>query len=179
MDATSRGDLEADMVRRWYEKNRESWWDRTKPGIIGAGPDRDGAHADEFMLRFIGEVRRVGAVTDPNGQEWPESNRHNRFWKPGSCHWMTLPEEIMTTTKDRLMEKVAERRRKSAVPPEKHTLEHAVATALDEGAAEIDALRASLEEILRTATVGTLGPAGYETTLQKIRDLTAQALART
>ncbi|MEK9281153.1 hypothetical protein MTR72_16230 [Bradyrhizobium sp. ISRA442] len=38
--------------------------DRNKPGIIGAGPDRDGSHADEFMLRFIGEVGRVGAMTD-------------------------------------------------------------------------------------------------------------------
>ncbi|WFT94325.1 hypothetical protein QA633_39635 [Bradyrhizobium barranii] len=64
MDATSRGDLEADLVRRWYEKNRESWWDRNKPGIIGADPDRDGSHADEFMLRFIGEVRRVGRLSD-------------------------------------------------------------------------------------------------------------------
>lgn len=64
MGATSRGDLEAELVRRWYEKNRESWWDRNKPGIIGAGPDRAGTHADEFMLRFIGEVRRVGALSD-------------------------------------------------------------------------------------------------------------------
>lgn len=62
MDATSRGDIEAGLVREWYEKNRESWVARHSP--FGAGPDRDGSHADEFMLAFIGEVRRVGGMTD-------------------------------------------------------------------------------------------------------------------
>lgn len=54
MDPTSRGDLVAEKVRHWYEANRETWWERHSP--FGAGPDRSGAHADEFMLRFIGAV---------------------------------------------------------------------------------------------------------------------------
>jgi hypothetical protein len=64
MDPTSRGDMCAELMRRWYEKNRESWWDRHKPGIIGAGPDRSGVHADEFMLRLLGEAYRIGKLSD-------------------------------------------------------------------------------------------------------------------
>jgi hypothetical protein len=63
MDPTARGDLVAEKVRAWYEANRETWWDRHKPGIIGAGPDRDGSHADEFMLRFIAAVAAAGRET--------------------------------------------------------------------------------------------------------------------
>ncbi len=62
MDPASRGDMEASLVRRWYEKNRETWWARHSP--FGAGPDRSGAHADEFMLRLIGEVKRVSDLSD-------------------------------------------------------------------------------------------------------------------
>lgn len=64
LDPTSRGDIIANVIRAWYERNRESWWDRHKPGIYDAGPDRDGSHADEFMLRFIGEVQRISALSD-------------------------------------------------------------------------------------------------------------------
>ena len=28
MDPTSRGDMCAELMRRWYEDNRENWWDR-------------------------------------------------------------------------------------------------------------------------------------------------------
>jgi hypothetical protein len=63
IDPTSRGDIIADKVRVWYEANRESWWDRHKPGIIGSGPDRDGSHADEFMLRLISAVYRAERET--------------------------------------------------------------------------------------------------------------------
>jgi hypothetical protein len=63
-DPTSRGDEIADYVRTWYERNRETWWDRHKPGITGAAPDRSGVHADEFILRFLGEVARVNAEAD-------------------------------------------------------------------------------------------------------------------
>lgn len=62
MDPTARGDLIAEKVRAWYEANRETWWDRHKPGIVGAGPDRSGVHADEFMLRFIGAVHEAEAA---------------------------------------------------------------------------------------------------------------------
>lgn len=64
MDPTARGDIIAAVVRDWYERNRESWWARHKPGIIGAGPDRSGVHADEFMLRFIDKVHEISALSD-------------------------------------------------------------------------------------------------------------------
>lgn len=51
IEPTARGDMLAEKVRHWYEANRESWWDRVRPGA-----DRRGAHADEFMLRLIGAV---------------------------------------------------------------------------------------------------------------------------
>lgn len=58
-EPTARGDEIATKVRRWYEANRESWWARHKPGIIGAGPDRSGVHADEFILRLISAVHQA------------------------------------------------------------------------------------------------------------------------
>lgn len=58
-EPTADGDLIAAHMRRWYELHRETWWARHKPGIVGAGPDRDGSHADEFMLRLVGEMKRV------------------------------------------------------------------------------------------------------------------------
>lgn len=58
-EPTARGDEIADYVRRWYELNRESWWDRHRPGA-----DRRGLHADEFMLGFIQEVGRVTAEAE-------------------------------------------------------------------------------------------------------------------
>lgn len=67
MDPTARGDMLADLVRQWYEANRESWWDRHRPNA-----DRYGAHADEFMIRLVNAVHSaekkavtVLADTDP------------------------------------------------------------------------------------------------------------------
>lgn len=56
-EPTSRGDDIAEYLRRWYELNRESWWDRHR-----AMADRNGVHADEFMLSFINELRRIDAA---------------------------------------------------------------------------------------------------------------------
>jgi hypothetical protein len=64
MDPTSRGDIIASVLRQWYERNRETWWDRHKPGIMGAGPDRAHVHADEFMLALINKVREIDALSD-------------------------------------------------------------------------------------------------------------------
>ena len=61
-DPTSRGDNVAQRVRDWYEANRETWWQRHKPGIFGYAPDRSGVHADEFMLSFIAAVRDAEAA---------------------------------------------------------------------------------------------------------------------
>jgi hypothetical protein len=59
MDPTSRGDTETDLCRRWYEVNRESWWQRHRPNA-----DRKGAHADEWMIGFRNEVLRIGHLSD-------------------------------------------------------------------------------------------------------------------
>lgn len=56
MDPTARGDMHADLMRRWYEANRESWFDRHQIDPLGSATDRSGVHADEFMLRLIGAV---------------------------------------------------------------------------------------------------------------------------
>lgn len=45
------------MNKHTYEANRESWWARHRP--FAPSPDRDGTHADEFMLRLIGAVREA------------------------------------------------------------------------------------------------------------------------
>jgi hypothetical protein len=54
-DPTSRGDEIAMYARRWYEENRESWWERHRPG----SPVKDRTIADNFMLRFVQEVRTI------------------------------------------------------------------------------------------------------------------------
>jgi hypothetical protein len=64
MEPTAHADMCAELMRRWYEKNRECWWERHKPGIIGASPDRSGLHADEFMLRLMGEASRIEGLSD-------------------------------------------------------------------------------------------------------------------
>ena len=61
LDPTTRGDLIAEEVRRWYEANRETWWQRHKPGIYGAAPDRSGVHADNFILGLIQAVYAADA----------------------------------------------------------------------------------------------------------------------
>jgi hypothetical protein len=58
MDPTARGDEIASKVRQWYEANRESWWDRHRPSA-----DRNGSHADEFILGLINAVSRADAET--------------------------------------------------------------------------------------------------------------------
>lgn len=57
IDPTARGDEIAWCVRQWYEKRRETWWERH----TGRGVDirTGGAIADEFMLRFVEVVRLV------------------------------------------------------------------------------------------------------------------------
>lgn len=59
LDPTSAGDMRAALMRRWYERNRETWWDRHRPSA-----DRKGTHADEWMLRLMGEGRRIVSLSD-------------------------------------------------------------------------------------------------------------------
>lgn len=58
-EPTSFGDEVADRVRRWYEENRESWWDRHQINPLGRATDRSGAHADEFILRLVAAVAKA------------------------------------------------------------------------------------------------------------------------
>lgn len=53
-DATANGDAAAEYLRVWYEANRESWWERVRPGAFW----RRGT-ADNFMLGLIEEVSRI------------------------------------------------------------------------------------------------------------------------
>ena len=46
--------MHADLLRQWYEVNRETFFDRHWP--FTRSPDRNGVHADEYMLRLIGAV---------------------------------------------------------------------------------------------------------------------------
>lgn len=53
-EPTAQGDAVATDVRAWYEVNRETWWERHRPGS-----DKSGVHADEFMLSLIAQVHKV------------------------------------------------------------------------------------------------------------------------
>jgi hypothetical protein len=53
-DPTSRGDAVAREVREWYERNRESWWNR-----LTSSAARKGIVADDFMLGLINAVHEA------------------------------------------------------------------------------------------------------------------------
>ncbi len=57
-DPTAAGDVMAKYVRIWYEKHRESWWNRHRPQIFSFR-DNSGVVADNFILSLIAEVIRV------------------------------------------------------------------------------------------------------------------------
>lgn len=59
-DPTARGDEIAGYVRVWYERHRETWWERS--WLNPRGRLFNEGLADEFMLAFIGEVGRVTAA---------------------------------------------------------------------------------------------------------------------
>jgi hypothetical protein len=59
MDPTSAGDMRAELMRWWYEKNRETWWDRHR-----LSADRKGIHADEWMLGLMNEASRIDNLSD-------------------------------------------------------------------------------------------------------------------
>ena len=63
-DPTAQGDEIAVYMREWYEDNRETWWDRHRPGA-----DRKGIHADEFMLRLMAEAERIFAEANRLGTQ--------------------------------------------------------------------------------------------------------------
>ncbi len=55
MDPTSRGDMKAELLRRYYEANRENWWQRYW---------RRQECADEFMIGMMNEAGRITAMSD-------------------------------------------------------------------------------------------------------------------
>lgn len=57
MDPTARGDEIADRVRSWYERNRETWFDRHWP--FGTNRKQGSALADNFMLGLVEAVFRA------------------------------------------------------------------------------------------------------------------------
>ncbi len=59
LEPTSRGDMKAVLLRRWYEQHRESFWERHRPNA-----ERKGSVADNFMLGLINEVRRINSLDD-------------------------------------------------------------------------------------------------------------------
>lgn len=63
-DPTSRGDNIAEYLRVWYEANRETWLDRHYVLGLNSVPDRNGVHADEFMLALLNEVGRIYRAMD-------------------------------------------------------------------------------------------------------------------
>jgi hypothetical protein len=66
-EPTAAGDAVARYLRDWYEHNRESWWDRHRPSA-----DRNGSHADEFMLSLLNEVARIQAAAVREDAAAPE-----------------------------------------------------------------------------------------------------------
>lgn len=68
-EPTADGDIAAEYLRIWYERNRETWWDRNNWGIWGSAPDRAGVHADNFMLRLMGEMGRINAERQRQADE--------------------------------------------------------------------------------------------------------------
>lgn len=65
LDPTTRGDIVAERVRAWYERNRETWWARNNWLSWGSAPDRAGVHADNFILELISAVNRASEGREP------------------------------------------------------------------------------------------------------------------
>lgn len=59
LEPTARGDMRAELMRRWYEKNRESAWDRIRPGA-----PRKSMVADNFMIGMLDEAKNILGLDD-------------------------------------------------------------------------------------------------------------------
>ena len=57
LDPTAAGDMRAALLRQWYERNRESFWDRHGPHAT-----RKGGSADNFMIGLAGEAMRIASL---------------------------------------------------------------------------------------------------------------------
>lgn len=71
LDDTHRGRLLAQLMRRWYEKNRETWWDRNRPHMY-----RRVEATDDFMVALMREADSLQSLSDDALiLEWQE------FWE--------------------------------------------------------------------------------------------------
>lgn len=60
MDPTAKGDMKASLLRRYYEANRDGWWQRH----FGMCPPNRGDVADELMLGMLQESARINSLSD-------------------------------------------------------------------------------------------------------------------
>jgi hypothetical protein len=67
MDPTQRGDMKAELMRRWYEQNRETWAARH---WINA--ERKGGVADNFCIGMLNEASRILNLSDDD--LWRDAN---------------------------------------------------------------------------------------------------------
>lgn len=67
MEPTARGDQVAADVRKWYERHRETWWERCRGNPRGR---RWEWAADEFMLRLVDVAVAATAGHDVNDGTW-------------------------------------------------------------------------------------------------------------
>lgn len=67
-EPTSNADIQAEIMRHWYERNRESFWTRWGLGGVGYGTDA----GDEFMLRMLAYARLVLSCEIPRPDDYGE-----------------------------------------------------------------------------------------------------------
>jgi hypothetical protein len=65
-EPTERADRIAAEVRRWYERNRETWWQRSRFNPRGR---RWETSADEFMLGLIDTVFTASEPLPPPSKD--------------------------------------------------------------------------------------------------------------
>jgi hypothetical protein len=65
-EPTARADVAAEIVRQWYDKNHETWWQRHAPVFLG-GTYVEG-WADNFILELMAVVRQADETTGRNNQ---------------------------------------------------------------------------------------------------------------
>ena len=58
-EPTADGDAAAEYLRVWYEKHRETWWERRK--LVNKNGHWISDRADNLMLGLINEVTRINS----------------------------------------------------------------------------------------------------------------------
>lgn len=63
-DPTARADEIASRMREWYEANRENWWHRHMPVLLGGSLNMWRIASDDFILRLVAQVQKVTDEVD-------------------------------------------------------------------------------------------------------------------